>query len=147
MNSYRSKAFRWKSPIRVRFQLFFSSTKVWICKSENLLLYHHSTKIDVFCTVQHLTSILKFFELIFPLNLKLRHAVEISYKKILNFEKFASSTFTGKKNQGFWTRIDNFRNSFKTLAYPDVTWTVSLKIQSPISSLEDSTPMLFECSH
>ena len=85
-----------------------------------------ATKIDVFCTVQHLTSILKFFKLIFSFNLKLRYAVEISDQKIPKFEKFRFSTFTGKKNQGFWTRIDNFRNYFKTLAYPDVTWTVSL---------------------
>ena len=77
-------------------------------------------------TAQSLTSNLKFLKLIFSLNLKLRYAVEISHQKILIFEKFESSTFTGKKNQGFWTRIDNFRNSFKTLAYPDVTWTVSL---------------------
>ena len=68
-------------------------------------------------------------KLIFSLNLKLRHAVEISHQKILIFEKFESSTFTGKKNQGFWTRIDNFRNSFKTLAYPDVTWNVSLIVR------------------
>ena len=32
-----------------------------------------------------------------------------------------------KKNQVFWTRIDYFRNGFGTLAYPDVTWSVSLK--------------------
>ena len=105
----------------------FFSTKVWVCKSENLVLCDHPTKIDVFCAVQHLTSILKFFKLIFQLNLKLRYAVEISDKKILIFEKFEFSTFTEKKNQGFWTRIDQFRNCFRTLAYPDVTWSVPLK--------------------
>ena len=133
MNSYHSKVFCWKSPIRVRFQLFFFSTKVWICKSENLVLFGHPTKIDTFCTVQHLTSILKFFKLIFPLNLKLRYAVEISDKKILIFEKFEFSTFTEKKNQGFWTRIDQFRNCFRTLAYPDVTWSGSLNLCIPLS--------------
>ena len=110
------------SPISI----IFFSTKVWVCKSENLVLCDHPTKIDIFCTVQHLTSILKFFKLIFPLNLKLRYAVEISEKKILIFEKFEFSTFTEKKNQGFWTRIDQFRNCFRTLAYLDVTWSISL---------------------
>ena len=126
LNSYCSKVCCWKSPIRLRSQLFFFSTNVWTSKSQNLVLYDHPTKFDAFCTAQSLTSNLKFLNLIFSLNLKLRYAFEISHQKILIFEKFEFSTFTGKKNQGFWTRIDNFRNSFKTFAYPDVTWTVSL---------------------
>ena len=60
------------------------------------------------------------FKAFFQLNIKLRFAVEISDKKILIFEKFKSSSFTGKKNQAFWTRIDNFRNHFSTPAYVDV---------------------------
>ena len=68
------------------------------------------------------------FQVIFQLNLKLRYAVEISHQKILIFEKFEFSTFTGKKNQGFWTRIDKIRNCFTTRAYPDVTWSASLRI-------------------
>ena len=126
LNSYHSKVFCWKLPIRIRFQLFFFSTKVWTFKSENLVLYDHPTKFDAFCTAQWLTSNLKFLKLIFSLDLKLRYAVEISDQKILIFEKFEFSTFTGKKNQGFWTRIDKFRNCFTTHAYPDVTWSVSL---------------------
>ena len=60
------------------------------------------------------------FQVIFQLNLKLRYAVEISDKKILISEKFKPSSFTGKKNQAFWTRIDDFRNKFSTPAYVDV---------------------------
>ena len=115
-----------KSPIRVRFQLFFLSTKVWTFKSKNLVLYGYLTKFDTSCTVQHLASTLKFCKLIFLFQPLLRNAVEISDQKILIFQKFGISTFTEKKSQECWIRIDNFRNSFKTLAYPDVTWTVSL---------------------
>ena len=104
----------------------FFSTKVCTSQSENRVSYNHPTKFDAFCTVQWLTSILKFFKLILPLNLKLWYAVEISDQKILIFEKFEFSTFTEKKNQGFWTRIDQFRNCFRTLAYVDVTCSVSL---------------------
>ena len=60
------------------------------------------------------------FQVILQLNLKLRYAVEISDKKILISEKFKLSSFTGKKNQAFWTRIDDFRNCFSTPAYVDV---------------------------
>ena len=60
------------------------------------------------------------FQVKFQLNLKLRYVVEISDKKILIFEKFKLSTFTAKKNQAFWTRIDDFRNCFSTPAYVDV---------------------------
>ena len=127
LNSYRSKVFCWNSPIRLWCQLFFFSTKVCTSKSENRVSYNHPTKFDVFCTVQWLTSIWKFFKLILPLNLKLWYAVEISDQKILIFEKFEFSTFTEKKNQGFWTRIDQFRNCFRTLAYVDVTCSVSLR--------------------
>ena len=126
VHSYDRKNFDWKSPIRVRYLIFFFSTKVWTTKSENLVLCDHLTKIDNFGAVQNLRSFLKFFGLIFSLSPKLRHAIEISDQKILIFEKFKFPTFTGKKNQAFWTRIDNFRNSFKTLAYLDVTWSVSL---------------------
>ena len=110
------------SPISI----FLFSTKVQTSKSENLVLCHRPTKIDIFGTVQQLTSFLQFSKLIFPTNLKLRYAVEISYQKILNFEKFRFSTFTEKKIQVFWTRIDHFRNCFRALAYPSVTWSVSL---------------------
>ena len=67
------------------------------------------------------------FKLILAFNLTSRYAVEISDQKILIFQKFGISTFTEKKNQVFWTRIDYFRNDFGTPAYPDVTWSVSLK--------------------
>ena len=60
------------------------------------------------------------FQVIFQLNLKLRYAVEISDKKILISEKFKLSSFTGKKNQVFWTWIADFRNCFATPAYVDV---------------------------
>ena len=60
------------------------------------------------------------FQVIFQLNLKLRYAVEISDKKILISEKFKLSSFTAKKNQAFWIRTDDFRNSFSTSAYVDV---------------------------
>ena len=61
------------------------------------------------------------FQAIFQLNLKLRFAVEISDKKILIFVKFKLSSFTEKKNQAFWTWIDDFRNCFSTPAYVDVS--------------------------
>ena len=60
------------------------------------------------------------FQVIFQLNLKLRYAVEISDKKILISEKFKLSSFTGKKDQAFWTRIDDFGSCFSTIAYVDV---------------------------
>ena len=84
-------------------------------------------KIDTFWTVQYLTSFIRFFKPFFLFNLKSWSAVEISDQKILIFEKFKFPTFTGKKNQAFWTRIDNFRNCFGTLAYVDVVWRVSLR--------------------
>ena len=110
----------------MRSQLFFFQQEFGHPKVRTLF-YDHPTKVDAFCAAQWLTSNLKFLKLIFSLNLKLRYAVEISHQKILILEKFKFSTFTGKKNQGFWTRIDNFRNCFKTLAYLDVTWSRSLK--------------------
>ena len=116
----------------------FFSTKVWTFKSENLVLCDHPTKFDAFCTAQWLTSNLKFLKLIFSLDLKLRYAVEISDQKILIFEKFKLSTFTGKKNQGFWTRIDNFRNCFGTLAYVDVVWRVSLRHLQNLSKIGET---------
>ena len=128
LNSVCSKLFCWKSPIRVRFQLFFLSTKVWTFKSKNLVLYGYLSKFDTSCTVQYLASTLKFCKLIFLFQPLLRNAVEISDQKILIFQKFGISTFTEKKNQVFWTRIDYFRNGFGTLAYPDVTWSVSLNV-------------------
>ena len=67
------------------------------------------------------------FQVIFQLNLKLRYAVEISDKKILISEKFKLSSFTGKKNQAFWTWIDDFRSCFSTPAYVDFKEIVSLK--------------------
>ena len=100
------KVFFCKSPIRVRFQLFFLSTKVWTFKSKNLVLYGYLTKFDTSCTVQHLASTLKLCKLIFLFQPLLRNAVEISDQKILIFQKFGISTFTEKKNQVFWTRID-----------------------------------------
>ena len=106
----------------------FFSTKVWTSKSGNLVSYDHPIKMDAFCATKWLTSILKFFLLIFSFNLKSWYAVEISDQKILNFGKSKFLSFTGKKNQVFWTRIDNFRNFFRTLAYPDVTWSVSLNV-------------------
>ena len=60
------------------------------------------------------------FQVIFQRNLKLRYAVEISDKKFLISEKFKLSSFTGKKNQAFWTRIDDSRKCFVTPAYVDV---------------------------
>ena len=107
--------------------VFFLSTKVWTFKSKNLVLYDHLTKFDTSSTVQYLASMLKFCKLLFVFQPLLRNAVEISDQKILIFQKFGISTFTEKKNQVFWTRIDYFRNGFGTLAYPDVTWSVSLK--------------------
>ena len=56
----------------------------------------------------------------FQLNLKLQYAVEISDKKILIAQKFKLSSFTGKKNQVFWRRLDDFRNCFSTPTYVDV---------------------------
>ena len=127
LNSYCSTVFCWKSPIQLRSQLFFFSTKVWTSKSENLVLYDHPTNFDAICAARWFTSNLKSLKLLFSFKLKLRNAVEISHQKILIFEKCEISAFTGKKNQWFWTRIDNFRNCFQTLAYPDVTWSASLK--------------------
>ena len=102
------KLFCSKLPIQVRFQLFFFSTKVWTSKSENLVLCDHPTKIDDFCTVQHLTLILKFFKLNLRFNLKSRCAVEISDQKILIFEKFKFSTFTGKRMNDFGLELTIF---------------------------------------
>ena len=134
-----------KSPIRVRFQLFFLSTKVWTFKSKNLVLHDHLTKFDTSCTVQYLASTLKFCKLIFLFQPLLRNAVEISDQKILIFQKFGISTFTEKKNQVFWTRIDYFRNGFGTLAYPDVTWSVSLRVYAVIFWWNSSKHEDFYC--
>ena len=54
-------------------------------------------------------------------------AVEISVKHIFILEKFGISSFTEKKNQSFWTRIDEFQTLQVPFTYPDVTWSRSLK--------------------
>ena len=122
------KCFLLRMTILTPMSFILFSTKVWKSKSGNLVSYDHPIKMDAFCATKWLTSTLKFFLLIFSFNLKSWYAVEISDQKILNFGKSKFLSFTGKKNQVFWTRIDNFRNFFRTLAYPDVTWSVSLRL-------------------
>ena len=107
------KFFWWKWPIRVRFQWFFFSTKVWTSKRKDLALYGHPTEWDTFGKLQNLTCFFQVFKRFINLNRKLRFAVEISGKKISTLKSSNSEVLLEKKIKIFGLELTNFERIFQ----------------------------------